>query len=124
MKTWTTHHACEHRPVLDPPYEESERLSPHFAHLIQPLDEGRWLCVTCEPEQIADWLDWWTCEADIKVTYDVGTGPEDFYQVEDELVCPRGHKVPQGIRESWVEGDMTDYAAYEQERSTYRVDHL
>ena len=39
--------------TLDPPYQETDRISPHYAHIIQPLDEGAWVCRTCEQEEEA-----------------------------------------------------------------------
>ena len=52
------------------------------------------------------------CDDDVAVTYDCGRGPDDFYRVEDELACGKGHKVPAGIAESWVDKDMARYADY------------
>ncbi len=48
--------------TLDAPYQETDRISPHFGHLIQPLDEGRWCCLTCGgDEALLDFQDW--CDA-------------------------------------------------------------
>lgn len=33
---------------LDDPYECTDRINPHFAHLIQPLEEGAWHCIDCD----------------------------------------------------------------------------
>ena len=33
--------------MIDAPYQETDRISPHFGHMIQPLDEGAWVCLTC-----------------------------------------------------------------------------
>lgn len=35
--------------TYDAPYQETDRISPHFSHMIQPLDEGAWQCLDCEP---------------------------------------------------------------------------
>lgn len=34
---------------MDAPYQETDRISPHFAHWIQPLEDGAWVCTTCLP---------------------------------------------------------------------------
>ena len=36
--------------TLDTPYQETDRISPHFAHTIQPVGDGAWRCLTCEPD--------------------------------------------------------------------------
>lgn len=33
---------------LDDPYECTDRINPHFTHMIQPLDEGEWHCIDCD----------------------------------------------------------------------------
>ncbi len=111
MNTWITHHPCPHRPTLDPPYGETDRISPHHGHVIQPLQEGTWVCMTCDGSALADWLDDHACADEVRIEYDCGRGPEDFYQVEDELTCGKGHVVPQGIAESWYPNDAQDYAS-------------
>ena len=35
-------------PNYDAPYEETDRISPHYAHMIQPLNEGAWRCIDCD----------------------------------------------------------------------------
>ena len=32
---------------LDHPYVEADPIHPHYAHMLQPLDEGLWLCIDC-----------------------------------------------------------------------------
>ncbi len=56
------------------------------------------------------------CDDEVTVTYDVGAGPEDFYQVEDTLVCELGHVVPSSIAEAWIDDDVDDYGSYLQDR--------
>lgn len=34
--------------TYDAPYQCDEHISPHFGHMIQPLDEGAWTCITCD----------------------------------------------------------------------------
>lgn len=34
----------------DAPYQETDRINPHFGHMIQPLGDGDWTCLTCEPQ--------------------------------------------------------------------------
>jgi hypothetical protein len=36
--------------ILASCHQETDRISPHFGHMIQPLDEGRWLCLTCDDD--------------------------------------------------------------------------
>ena len=36
--------------TLDAPYQETDRVSPHYGHTIQPLDDVAWVCVTCQQE--------------------------------------------------------------------------
>jgi hypothetical protein len=38
---------------MDAPYQETDRVSPHWSHWIQPLEEGAWRCLTCAEEEDA-----------------------------------------------------------------------
>ena len=37
--------------MTDAPYQETDRISPHFGHMIQPLDEGVWICLSCDYDE-------------------------------------------------------------------------
>ena len=32
----------------DAPYQETDAMNPHYAHLIQPWDDGAWHCLDCD----------------------------------------------------------------------------
>jgi hypothetical protein len=33
---------------MDKSFQETDRISPHYGHLIQPLGDGAWHCLRCE----------------------------------------------------------------------------
>lgn len=38
-------------------YVETDRISPHYGHLLMALNDGRWVCMVCVPDW-AEYVDW------------------------------------------------------------------
>ena len=80
----------------DAPYQETDRISPHFGHLIQPLDEGRWLCVACDGyDAFLDFQDW--CG-------EIAKGRSDGRAHAGAVGCRPGYAPRQLGEKVWIRG--------------------
>lgn len=40
-------------PLREPlPSIVTDPISPHYGHAVRELDEGAWVCLTCDPEEV------------------------------------------------------------------------